>query len=177
MRFGGISSDTEVAWLQEGAAQPWAQTTIGPADLAGIASVARASGWRVLLTVGLGHYEPASAAQEARAAQTLLGESLAGIAIGNEPDRYVADGLRVAPWSFADYLSEVAAYRSAIAAAAPGVPIVGPDSSSGGLSLPWITEAAADEHPALLTEHYYPLTKCQASAPTLGDLLDVYDPV
>jgi len=171
MRLGGISADTETAWLTEGAPPTWVRTTIGPQQLAGIASLARASGWRVLLTVNLGHYEPAAAAQEAQAAQSLLGASLEGIAIGNEPDRYVADGLRNTPWSFADYLTEVAAYRAAIAAAAPGVPIVGPDASSGGLSVSWVTEAATGEHPALLTEHYYPLTRCQAYAPTLGDLL------
>ncbi len=171
IRLGGISADTETAWLTEGAPPTWARTTIGPEQLAGIASLARATGWRVLLTVNLGHYEPAAAAQEARAAQSSLGASLAGIAIGNEPDRYVADGLRSTPWSFADYLTEVAAYRTAIAAAAPGVPIVGPDASSGGLSVSWVTEAATGEHPALLTEHYYPLTRCQAYAPTLSDLL------
>ena len=42
---------------------------------------------------------------------------------------------------------------------------------SGGLSVSWVIEAATGEHPALLTEHYYPLTRCQAYAPTLGDLL------
>jgi hypothetical protein len=171
IRLGGISADTETAWLTEGAPPTWARSTIGPEQLAGIASLARATGWRVLLTVNLGHYEPAAAAQEAQAAQAALGASLAGIAIGNEPDRYVADGLRSSPWSFADYLTEVAAYRAAIAAAAPGVPIVGPDASSGEQSVSWVTEAATGEHPALLTEHYYPLTRCQAYAPTLGDLL------
>jgi hypothetical protein len=171
MRFGGISADTEAAWLQEGLAPTWAHVTIGAQQLAGVASLARATGWHVLLTVNFGHDEPAAAAQEARAAQSLLGSSLAGIAIGNEPDRYVADGLRTSPWSFADYLTEAGAYRTAIAAAAPGVPIVGPDASSGGLSFPWDTETATAEHPALLTEHYYPLTKCQAYAPKLADLL------
>lgn len=171
MRFGGISADTETAWLAEGTPPAWARTTIGPQQLAGIAGLARATGWRVLLTVNLGHDEPAAAAQEARAAQSLLGASLEGIAVGNEPDRYVADGLRSTPWSFTDYLTEVAAYRTAIAAAAPGVQIVGPDASSGGLSVTWVAEAASGEHPALLTEHYYPLTRCQAYAPTLGDLL------
>ncbi|MCW3019244.1 MAG: hypothetical protein JWN10_1552, partial [Solirubrobacterales bacterium] len=171
IRLGGISADTETAWLTEAAPPAWARTTIAPQQLAGIAGLARATGWRVLLTVNLGHYEPAAAAQEAHAAQSLLGASLEGIAIGNEPDRYVADGLRNTPWSFADYLSEVAAYRAAIAAAAPGVQIVGPDASSGGSSVTWVAEAATGEHPALLTEHYYPLTRCQAYAPKLGDLL------
>jgi hypothetical protein len=171
IRFGGISADTEAAWEQAGAPPAWSRTTITRQQLAGIAGLARATGWRVLLTVNFGHDEPAAAAQEARAAQSLLGSSLEGIAIGNEPDRYVADGLRSTPWSFADYLTEVAAYRTAIAAAAPGVQIVGPDASSGGLSLTWVNEAAGAEHPAMLTEHYYPLTRCGAYVPTLAALL------
>jgi len=170
MRFGGGSSDKTTAWLQEGATPPWAQTTIVPQDLAGLAGLARATGWRVLLTVNFGHYEPVAAAQEAGAAQAALGASLAGIAIGNEPDRYVKDKLRASPWPFADYLTEAGAYRAAIAAAAPGVPIVGPDSSSGGSLVPWVTDLATAVHPALLTDHYYPLTKCQRYRPKPSDL-------
>ncbi len=171
MRFGGISVDTEAAWSDEGAPPAWAHATIAPQDLEGIAALAHATGWRVLLGVTFGHYEPAAAAQEAQVAQSLLGASLEGIAIGNEPDRFVADGLRTSPWSFADYLTEADAYRAAIAAAAPGVPIVGPDASSGELLLAWLEEVAADEHPTLLTAHYYPLTKCEAYAPKLSSLL------
>ncbi len=171
MRFGGISVDTEAAWSDETAPPAWAHAAITPQDLEGVAALAHATGWRVLLGVTFGHAEPAAAAQEAQVAQSLLGTSLEGIAIGNEPDRFVADGLRTSPWSFADYLSEADAYRAAIAAAAPGVPIVGPDVSSSELLLAWLGEVAADEHPALLTAHYYPLTKCQAYAPKLSDLL------
>jgi hypothetical protein len=171
MRFGGISVDTEAAWATEGAAPAWAHTAITPQDIQGIAELAHATGWRVLLGVAFGHYEPAVAAQEAQAAQSLLGTSLEGIAIGNEPDRYVADALRSSPWSFADYLTEANAYRAAIAAAAPGVPIVGPDASSAPAVLAWASETAVAEHPALLTAHYYPLTRCEAYAPKLSDLL------
>ncbi len=171
LRFGGISVDTEAAWVDEGAAPAWAHTTIAPQDLQGIAALARATGWRVLLGVTFGHYEPAVAAQEAQVAQSLLGSSLEGIAIGNEPDLYVPDGLRTAPWTFADYVSEAAAYRAAIAAAVPGVPIVGPDASSGQPVLLWASEVAVAEHPALLTAHYYPLTKCEAYVPRLSDLV------
>lgn len=171
MRFGGISVDTEAAWSDEGAPPAWAHATITPQDLEGVAALAQAAGWRVLLGVTFGHYEPAAAAQEAQVAQSLLGTSLEGIAIGNEPDRFVADGLRTSPWSFADYLGEADAYQAAIAAAAPGVPIVGPDASSGELLLAWLSNLAADEHPALLTAHYYPLTKCEAYPPRLSDLL------
>jgi hypothetical protein len=160
LRFGGISSDETTAWLQEGVAPAWAQATVTPANLTGLAALAQASGWRVLLTVNLGHGEPAVAAQEAKVAQSVLGASLAGIAIGNEPDRYVADALRPLGWSAAAYLAEAATYRTAIAAAAPGVQIVGPDASTGRLVLPWVTAEAASARPALLTDHYYPLTRC-----------------
>jgi hypothetical protein len=171
LRFGGISVDTEAAWVDEGAAPLWAHTTITPQDLEGIAALAHSAGWRVLLGVTFGHYEPAVAAQEAQVAQSLLGSSLEGIAIGNEPDLYVPDGLRTSPWSFADYASEAAAYRAAIMAAAPGVAIAGPDASSGQSVLTWASEVAAAEHPALLTAHYYPLTKCEAYQPKLSDLV------
>jgi hypothetical protein len=171
MRFGGISVDTEAGWAQAGAAPAWAHTAITPRDLQGIAALAQATGWHVLLGVTFGHYEPAAAAQEAQAAQSLLGASLEGIAIGNEPDRYVADELRGSPWSFADYLTEADAYGAAITAAAPGVPIAGPDASSAQAVFSWVSEVAAAEHPALLTAHYYPLTRCERYAPKLSDLL------
>jgi hypothetical protein len=171
MRFGGISVDTEAGWADGAPPPAWSHTTISPQDLEGVASLARATGWRVLLGVSFGHVEPAAAAQEAQVAQSLLGASLAGISIGNEPDRYVADTLRTSPWSFADYVSEIAAYRAAIAAAAPGVPIAGPDASTSEDVLAWVSEEAAAEHPALLTAHYYPLTKCEAYPPKLSDLV------
>jgi len=171
MRFGGISSDRNTAWLSEGTPPPWASSTITPGDLAGLASLARSTGWHILLGVNLGHFEPAAAAQEAQVADTVLGPSLAGIAIGNEPDRYLADLLRPAGWSPAGYVSESEAYRAAIAAAAPAVALMGPDASSGKASLPWLTAVAASERPALLTYHYYPLTSCGRYKPTSSDLL------
>jgi hypothetical protein len=171
MRFGGISADETTAWLREGLAPAWAQATVVPQDLDALAVLARETGWQVLLTVNLGHSEAAAAAQEAQDAEQQLGSSLAGIAIGNEPDRYVADGLRPAGWAQAAYLAEAGAYRGAIAAAAPGVPIVGPDASSGHPVLPWVTDLAGSERPAMLTDHYYPLTSCGDETATLSDLI------
>ncbi len=171
IRFGGISADETTAWLPEGLAPAWAQATIVPQDLAALAVLASETGWRVLLTVNLGHSDAGAAAQEAQVAQAQLGSSLAGIAIGNEPDRYVADGLRPAGWAQAAYLAEAGAYRGAIAAAAPGVPIVGPDASTGRQLLSWLTDLAASERPVLLTDHYYPLTSCGDNKATLSDLV------
>jgi hypothetical protein len=168
LRFGGVSAET-VAWSREGSPPHWARGTITQGDLTGLATLARKTGWRVLLTVDLGHYEPAAAAKEAAAAHALLGSKLAGIEIGNEPDRFALKGLRGAGWSFSAYRREFQAYRVAIARAAPGVPILGPDASSGEPVLPWV-RASASLRPAELTDHYYPLSSC-GSTPQVSELL------
>ncbi|HVR05199.1 MAG TPA: hypothetical protein VMS02_04100 [Solirubrobacteraceae bacterium] len=170
LRFGGVSADEEAAWAPTGKLPRWARVAITPRELAGLATLARASGWRVLLTVNLGHYDPAAAARESAAAHAALGPYLAGIEIGNEPDRYVRKHLRAAGWNFTAYRAQAAAYRAAIEHAAPGVPIAGPDPSTGTIGLGWLDAAARTLHPALLTDHFYPLSSC-GYRPTIGELL------
>jgi hypothetical protein len=175
MRFGGVSADEQAAWVgpaSAGAARlpAWASTAIDEGDLAGIAALARATGWRVLLTVNLGHYDPAAAASEAAAAHTLLGPYLAGIEIGNEPDLFPRKHLRPPGTGVAGYLPQATAYRAAIEAAAPGTPIAGPDPSTGVPGLRWVSDAASTLHPQLLTDHYYPLSSC-GERPTVSELL------
>jgi hypothetical protein len=169
LRFGGVSADARVAWSQQRARPRWASRAITVRDLAGLAILAAQTGWSVLLTVNLGHYDATAAAQEAAAAHALLGPKLAGIEIGNEPDRFFIKGLRGAGWSFSAYRRQFETYRTAIARAAPGVPIAGPDPSSGERVLPWLRASAA-LHPALLTDHYYPLSRC-GYTPVVSDLL------
>ncbi len=123
----------------------------------GVAAFARRSGWRVLLTVGLAHYDPVVAAREVAAAHAALGPYLAAVEIGNEPDSYATHGLRDGSWGVGEYLSEVAAYRHAIAAITPGVSIVAPDVSGSRAFQRWALPVAAAAHPALLTGHHYPL--------------------
>ena len=172
LRFGGVTADTQVAWSDDGlAVPPWVTKTLSPPDFAGIARLASATGWRVLLTVNFGHYDPQAAAREVLAAHAALGDSLAGIELGNEPDSYAPKGLRPLPWGFAEYQPQVEAYRAAIAAVAPGVPLAGPDVSSGTAHLAWVDSDAVVEQPALLTAHYYPFSACAASPPVAGDLL------
>jgi hypothetical protein len=175
MRFGGVSADERTVWVGPGgaAAGPlprWATATIDEADLAGLAALARETGWRVLLTVNLGHYDPAAAAGETAAAHRLLGPYLAGIEIGNEPDLFPRQHLRPPGAGVSPYLPQVQAYRAAIKAAAPGVPIAGPDPSTGVQGLRWLSAAAEALHPALLTDHYYPLSSC-GEHPTISELL------
>jgi len=169
MRFGGISADTNTGW-STGQTAPWNTRPVGPQTLSGLGELARATGWRVIITVDLGHYDPGSAAQEARAAQTALGDSLIGVSIGNEPDAYARQHIRPAPWSFAAYRVQAAAYRRAITVAAPGVAFVGPDASSGVSPLSWVTAAAREARPTLLSDHFYPSSRC-GYTPTASDLI------
>jgi hypothetical protein len=172
LRFGGISADTRVAWREGATAPPsWAMQTIGPADLKALRLLAERSGWRVLLTVGLAHYEPQAAASEVAAASRLLGPWLAGIEIGNEPDAYARHSLRSLPWSFLQYSAEVQAYRQAIAKVAPGVPFAGPGVSGSHVFTRWGPREAARLHPFLLTGHHYPLGCRQVPAPSIERLL------
>jgi hypothetical protein len=173
MRFGGISADEQAAWVGNSAARPgWARVAIDEADLAGLAALARRTGWPVLLTVNLGHYDPPAAAQEAAAARRLLGPYLAGIEIGNEPDLLVGKHLRGPGWGIDAYALQAGAYRTAIQAAAPGTPIAGPDPSTGVAGLRWVRAVASSPalRPVLLTDHYYPLSSC-GYTPTVSELL------
>jgi hypothetical protein len=171
MRFGGISADEQAAWVPAGASKPaWANTAIDEQDLAGLAALARETGWKVLLTVNLGHVEARAAAQEAVAAKARLGPYLAGIEIGNEPDLFPRKHLRPPGTGVKAYLPQAAEYRAAIETAAPGTPIAGPDPSTGTQGLTWVRDEAKTIHPQLLTDHYYPLSSC-GEHPTISELL------
>jgi hypothetical protein len=172
MRIGGNTVD-ETFWTSTGETAPsWAIATITPADLTALAGLARASGWKVILGVNLKQYDPARAANEAQYAKSALGSSLQSIEIGNEPDlysQYESDP--------SQYLTDFAAYVSAIRQAAPGVPIEGTDAAAApdgsfqqafvnaqkGLPAPQVNE---------LTNHYYPLTSSTCGgSPTIAQLL------
>jgi hypothetical protein len=172
LRFGGVSADTRIAWTDSRTPRPaWATGVIDAEDLRGIGALATASGWRVVLTVGIVHYEPLAAAREVAAAKAALGESLAGIEIGNEPDSYARHDMRVEPWTFTQYAEQVAAYRAAIEAAAPGIALIGPDVSGSAAFGTWGPGEAVAERPALLTGHHYPLGCAQQPPPSITRLL------
>ncbi len=172
LRFGGITADENVAWSDSATPRPaWASSTIGPAQLNAIGVLARRSGWKVLLTVGLAHDEPAVAAREVAAAHHALGANLAAVEIGNEPNSYGSHGFRELPWIAQGYEEEVSEYREAIAALTPSVPIAGPDVSGSGVFPEWGEEEALSQKPALLTGHHYPLGCAQTPAPSIEALL------
>ncbi len=172
LRFGGVSADTQVAWTDAETPRPaWALHVLEAGDLRELANLAAESGWHVLLTIGFGHYEPEAAAREAAAAKAALGPWLQGIELGNEPNAYALHGLRPEPWSFIQYDEQVTAYRNAIEAAAPGIPLAGPDSSGSSAYESWGLDEAIDQKPALLTGHHYPLGCAEQPAPSIERLL------
>lgn len=172
LRFGGITADEDVGWTDGSIPPPaWASSDIDPADLRAIGVLARRSGWEVLLTVGLAHYEPAAAASEVAAARAAMGPYLAAVEIGNEPEAYANHGYRQQPWLPQAYEEEISDYREAIEARTPGIPIAGPDSTGSGSFLEWGFAEALAQEPAMLTGHHYPLGCAQTPPPSIELLL------
>jgi hypothetical protein len=172
LRFGGASADTRVAWTDARTPRPaWASSVLRVGDLHRLRRLAAASGWRVLLTVGLAHYDPRAGAREVAAAHRALGRWLAGIEIGNEPDAYARHNFRSPSWSPPLYAAQVASYRRAIARLVAGIPLAGPGVSGSGAFARWGADVAASERPALLTGHHYPLGCHDAQTPTIERLL------
>jgi len=171
LRFGGITADQNVAWTDTGTPRPaWASATIGPADMRRLGRLARRSGWTVLLTVGLAHFEPQAAAREVAAAKAALGPYLVGVEVGNEPDALGRHGYRPMPWLAQGYEEDVSAYREAVGTLVPGVPLAGPDVSGSGAFPEWGRDEVLSQEPALLTGHHYPLGCSQK--PTIKTLLE-----
>ena len=161
LRIGGGSVDSSW-WTSSGEPAPsWATTTVTPVDLSALRGLLTATGWRVLLGVDFGHFEPARAADEARYAREILGADLLGIEIGNEPDSYGNKVrkviLRPSTYSVGEYLRETEAYRQALSAAMPNVGVYGPALSG----IAWLTQMGVAAHMFTeLTLHYYPTSTC-----------------
>jgi len=187
LRISGDSVD-HTQWLPSPATPPapWSAATVTPADLENLAALARVTGWRLILGLNLGHPAPLALGEEARAATSILGTSLAGLAIGNEPDLYArpvsapfrsvlgSSALRPLGWGFAEYHREMTSLRRVLAGAHVSASLYGPETATGT----WLESYAARERPGLatLTTHLYPLDRCHegrvvTSGPSVASLL------
>lgn len=183
LRLGGNSLD--YAWWTSHDESPptWATSVIAPFELVGLRRLLLATGWRAILGVDLGHFDPDRAANETEQAQRILGSRLLGIEIGNEPNDYGRRvvGLRPSSYSPSNYLGELSAYRAAIRVTAPEVRLYGPDLAGSDLdSQVWLTAIASMKKISFtqITQHYYPTSynvskgACKGSAmPSALDLL------
>jgi hypothetical protein len=169
LRIGGVSVD-RTRWSPTATAPaPWQVQAIAPVDLEHLGALMRESGWRLLLTLNLGHPETPALVAEAVAAGA-LGKSLAGVAIGNEPDLYTrapsapfrallgGERLREPPWGVQQYEAEITALRAALAAGGADAPLYGPDTAGPA----WLDSyvEAEDRGLAGLAQHFYPLDRC-----------------
>jgi hypothetical protein len=178
LRIGGSSVDSSW-WTASGEPPPsWATSTVTPAVLAVLRGLLAATGWRALLGVDLAHFEPSRAADEARYARKILGSSLIGIEIGNEPNGYGHKQVNGRPSTYdvGEYLREAEAYHQALTAAVPDMAVYGPATGAGNRWLNQMGTAAGMF--TVLTEHYYPIVPCSispssaaASPPTPVELL------
>jgi hypothetical protein len=78
--------------------------------------------------------------------------------------------LRLPGWDISGWREQLDAYLHAIAQDGRGVPIAAPDASTGVPQLRWL-RAVPVSRMRLLTDHFYPLTSCNYSRPTISELL------
>jgi hypothetical protein len=125
------------------------------AALAGLARLARATGWPVLYSEDLAHYDAAAVSRDVPHVRAALGGYLAGLGCGNEPDLYQRIGDRPASYTESRYMAQDAACLREAAAAAPGVALAGPDTA--GTS--WLPAYGAQRGIRLrwVSQHYYPI--------------------
>lgn len=180
LRFGGNSADRRVFWTSTAETPPvWAEVTITPADVQRLGRFARATGVDVVMTVDLGHNDPPRAADFAAQLAAALGQRLAAVSIGNEPNGFNLASqpqyrIRDDAWGPAAFLAQARAYERAMHQRTPSVPLVGP----GTFDVAWIRAFAAARLPQTraLTQHWYPLWACAgqdpAATPTARNLLD-----
>ena len=175
LRFGGNAVDRRFFWTSADEPVPATLTgdeahpvrAVTPQDLARVATLLEAVDGRVALTVDLGTYDPARAADMARHAAEAFGSRLVGITVGNEPNGYAKTGLRGADYGVEQYLQELRAYATAIHEVAPEVPIIGPGTYSESW---WGPFAAADlPQQKILSLHHYPLSVCDGKADPQGE--------
>lgn len=181
LRLGGNSLDYSW-WTSAGESPPsWATSVVTPDYISMLHGLLLATGWRAILGLDLGHFDPSRAANEAAVATRILGSSLLGFEIGNEPNDYGHPlvGLRPSSYSASDYLQEISAYAAAMRGAVPSLRLYGPDLGTPP-SAEWLTAiASAINQPfAVITQHYYPTTyslprgACQGTPiPTALELL------
>jgi hypothetical protein len=159
MRFGG-STDENLWWTSTNEPAPtWAEFTLTPAHLQKLNTLAVKTGWKVILGLNLKRDEPARAADEAKFAQQILGPRLLALEMGNEPNYWLN-------YSPAQYYADWQRLRTAMVAAAPGVPLLGPSVGRVGAGDVYLNDFADRQqaHPdlAVLASHFYP--SCSRSA-------------
>ncbi len=171
LRFGGNAVDRRFFWTSTGEAIPadykgdktHPVKAVGPADLTRLKTLLEAGNANVTLTVDLGHYNPARAADMVKNASQILGNRLLSITVGNEPNGFVFNDVKTDGYSLEQYIRELKDYATAIYAVAPNVPISGPGAFDSKWWQPFVDADLPQKK--ILTFHHYPLSNCDGSLP------------
>lgn len=182
LRFGGNAVDRRFYWTSTNEAIPsnykgdkaHPVRAVGPEDLARVKTLLDAVDAKIALTVDLGHYDPARAADMAKHAAQIFGPRLLSLTIGNEPNGFGTNGVRQAGYNIEDYLAELKTYANAINAVAPNVPISGPGAYDQKWWQPFIDADIPQKK--ILSFHNYPLYSCDGvvdplASPTMANLM------
>ena len=155
LRLGGNSVD-KTQWAPNGHGQT--QGEVAPPDVDALASFLNATGWSTLYGVNLATSNPALAAAEVAYAAKALGNKLAGVEIGNEPDGY-AGNYFAAGWDPAAQTARWQQFADAILQQTPNVALTGPGIGTLKNVNSWTASfvAASSQVKQLkqLTQHYY----------------------
>lgn len=183
LRFGGNAVDRRFFWTSSGEAIPGNLTgdaahpvrSVTPTDLARINTLLVAADATISLTVDLGHYDPARAADMVKHAAKTFGNRLVSLTVGNEPNGFPLSGVRDKSWGVNDYLKELKAYADAIYQVAPDVPLLGPGAYEQSWWEPFLKADLPQKR--ILSLHNYPLHVCDSTAgdrsPTLANLMSL----
>jgi hypothetical protein len=181
LRFGGNAVDRRFFWTSSNEALPsnykGDQThpakAVGPADLTRVNTLLQAADAKISLTVDLGHYNPARAADMVKHASQIFGDRLLSITVGNEPNGFVFNDVKTDGYSLEQYIRELKDYANAIYAVAPNVPISGPGAYDQKWWQPFVDADIPQKK--ILTFHNYPLYSCDGSdpkgSPTMANLM------
>ncbi len=176
LRIGGRSTD-HTYWETPRPPNPHHLIEIGPDWMTQLAALVRRDGLRVMLDLNLAVHSPTLEASFVQAAiQALPRSSVVGLEIGNEPDLYwrqpwlsegrIASTIPATPkqwashYSAAEYRRDYIDYAQALVAAAPGIPLGGPEIISD--NPPWLSavEGLGRLDPGFITIHRYASSNC-----------------
>ncbi|MGZ3496457.1 MAG: hypothetical protein ACXWNK_08150 [Vulcanimicrobiaceae bacterium] len=147
------------------------RTIYGLDDLRNLATFSRATGWPVLLGLGLGRANAQQAIGQAEDAAHALGDRLVAFEIGNEPDLYAQNGLRPSSYGYRDFLSEFMTIANGIRQRIPNAHVAGPGTAAH--TEDWVVPFAQDARSrvTLLTQHYYRMGPPSDPSVTIDRLL------
>ncbi len=180
LRIGGDSAD-HAFWAPRRELPEWA-FELTPSWLTQVGRIVRPSHLGVILDLNLVTSTPQQAAHWARTAEARLpAGTIRAFEVGNEPDIYsrgswrqltVGSGAPPLPARItaSSYARAYAQYARALAAAAPGVPLLAPALAEPQKNLSWVAALLHAPHPGLqgITAHRYPYSACthRPSSPT-----------